>query len=440
MTVLTHRMTRAIGLVTLAAIISGCSAPQPSPLQVLVLSDRESAVISRFADRLTGRGEVEIHFAKTLDNISPARADVLLLDQASPIELHTAAEQQIVQFVRSGKGIVAMGNSLKCARSCPALSRMLGGPAGCTALTDEISFVVLDPADAMMLSIGGVFSLVDAPAVADESGMCDKNVLMRTAGPVACHGGKTTDKPVPVAWTRRAEGGRVFATALGCEDVVLQDERFITIIHNALRWCGGRMADTRHNVLRKPEQQAGFDLLFNGQDLTGWTGDPKLWSVENGEIVGRGENLPHNVFLTYDKPYSDFVLRYSVRLINHNSGVQFRSQRFPEFVVKGYQADIADRWYGSLYEEGLGRGVLADGFTGKGEKVARLDGWNDMAVKAVGSRMIIKLNGLTTVDFTETDASRPRSGVIALQLHAGPPMEVRFRDIRIRPLAEGAKQ
>ena len=54
--------------------------------------------------------------------------------------------------------------------------------------------------------------------------------------------------------------------------------------------------------------------------------------------------------------------------------------------------------------------------------------------------MIIKLNGLTTVDFTETDASRPRSGVIALQLHAGPPMEVRFRDIRIRPLAEAAKQ
>ncbi|NLE58800.1 MAG: DUF1080 domain-containing protein [Planctomycetes bacterium] len=296
------------------------------------------------------------------------------------------------------------------------------------------SFVVLDPADATMLSVGGALSWTDAPAIVGLSSMCDNEVLIRTAGPVICPDGEPTHGPVPVAWTRRAKKGRVFTTALGCEDSVLEDERFISIIHNALRWSGGRMVGKNHNVLSQGEQQAGFELLFNGRDLTGWTGDPKLWSVENGEIVGRSENLPHNVFLVCDRPYSDFVLRYSVRLINHNSGVQFRSQQAPDFVVKGYQADIADQWYGSLYEEGLGRGVLANGFAGKGEKIARIDGWNDMAVEAVGTRIVIKLNGLTTVDFTETDPSRPRSGVIALQLHAGPPMEVRFRDIRIRPL------
>ncbi len=436
-----HCTSCAVGSVALAMSLYGCAHPQPLPMRVLLISDRDTCACSRFADRLTGRGEVQIHFVESLDGISSsAKTDVLLLDWASPIELNDGTEHNIVQFVRSGKGIVAMGYSLKGVCSCPALSGILGGSAKGTMRSGNVSFVVLDPADATMLGIGGGLAWVDELPIINPSITRDNNVLIRTAEPPAFPGDRIAGKPVPVAWTRRVGEGRVFATVLGCEDAVLEDERFITIIHNALRWCGGRMANTRHNVLSVPEQQAGFELLFNGRDLTGWTGDPKLWSVENGEIVGRGEKLPHNVFLIHDKTYSDFVLRYSVRLVNHNSGVQFRSQRFPEFVVKGYQADIADRWYGSLYEEGLGRGVLADGFAGKGEKVARIDGWNDMAVKAVGTRITIKLNGLTTADFTETDPNRPGSGVIALQLHAGPPMEVRFRDIRIRPLAEAAKE
>lgn len=441
MIVPSYRMTCAIVFVGIAVSLCGCVSPQPLPMQVLLISDRNAAAGNRFADRLTGRGEVQVHFAESLDGLSPsAKADVLLLDWASPIKVCGGSEQNIVQFVRSGKGIVAMGYSLKNVCSSPALSSILGGWANDTMPAGEVSFVVLDPADATMLGVGGDLAWVDALPILNPSIMGDNNVLIRTAGPTAFPCDKIADRPVPVAWTRRVGEGRVFATVLGCEDAVLGDERFITIIHNALRWCGGRMADTRHNVLGVAEQQAGFELLFDGRDLTGWTGDPRLWSVENGEIVGRGEKLPHNVFLIHDKPYSDFVLRYSVRLVNHNSGVQFRSQRFADFVVKGYQADIADRWYGSLYEEGLGRGILADGFAGKGEKVARIDGWNDMVVKAVGDRITIKLNGLTTVDFTETDPNRPRSGVIALQLHAGPPMEVRFRDIRIRPLARAAKE
>ncbi len=429
-----RRVTCVTWLVSLASMLSGCGSPRPPPIHVLVISDRNADARSRFSDRLTSRGEVEIHFARSLDSTSLAGADVVLLDWASPIELRASAERRIVRFVQSGKGIVAIGRSLRGACVCPALANILGGSTGGTASVGEASFVVLDPAHATMLAVGGTLAWADAPAIIGLSSRCGNNVLIRTAGPVNCPGGKTADKPVPVAWTRRAEGGRVFTTALGCEDTVLEDERFISIIHNALRWSGGRMADTTHNVLSGGEKQAGFELLFNGRDLTGWTGDPKLWSVENGEIVGRSENLPHNVFLICDKPYSDFVLRYSVRLINHNSGVQFRSQQTPDFAVKGYQADIADQWYGSLYEEGLGRGVLANGFAGKGVKIARIDGWNDMTVEAVGTRIVIKLNGLTTVDFTETDPSRPRSGVIALQLHAGPPMEVRFRNIRIRPL------
>jgi hypothetical protein len=190
----------------------------------------------------------------------------------------------------------------------------------------------------------------------------------------------------------------------------------------------------RKNQLTPEEYQAGFELLFNGRDLYGWNGHPRNWSVENGEIVGRASDLSHNVFITYGMTYGDFELRYQVKLLNGNSGVQFRSKEFPDYVVKGYQADIADEWYGSLYEEKLGRGVLVNGFKSKGETVVRPGDWNDMVIRAEGPRIRIWLNGLQTVDFTETDESRPKSGVIALQLHQGPPMEVRFRNIRIREI------
>ena len=108
----------------------------------------------------------------------------------------------------------------------------------------------------------------------------------------------------------------------------------------------------------------------------------------------------------------------------------------PDYVVKGYQADAADKWWGCLYDEGTGRGLLAEANKGEVNKVVHIGGWNDMVVIAEGPRMRIWLNGLKTVDYTEADPDRPKHGVIALQLHRGPPMEVRYRDIRIRALAE----
>jgi len=114
--------------------------------------------------------------------------------------------------------------------------------------------------------------------------------------------------------------------------------------------------------------------------------------------------------------------------------VQIRSQQHPAYVVKGYQADAADGEWANLYDEGTGRGRLAVAPENEVNKVARIGGWNDMTVKAAGPKITVTLNGLTTVEYVEADAGRPTRGVIALQLHRGPPMEVRFRDIRIRPL------
>ncbi|MFN3322591.1 MAG: DUF1080 domain-containing protein [Bryobacteraceae bacterium] len=180
--------------------------------------------------------------------------------------------------------------------------------------------------------------------------------------------------------------------------------------------------------------EEGFVPLFNGRDLAGWDGDPRIWKVENGEIIGstEGVELKQNSFLISRRTYGDFILRLRVKLRNHNSGIQFRSEALPDWVVRGYQADMAeDNWWGCLYDEKGTRGVMVNGWKGKAENVVRRGDWNDYEIHAEGDRIRLRVNGLLTVD---TRDSERLEGVLALQVHRGPPMEVRFRDIRIKSL------
>ncbi len=122
-----------------------------------------------------------------------------------------------------------------------------------------------------------------------------------------------------------------------------------------------------------------FTPIFNGKDLEGWNGDPELWRVENGTIVGSTEkkDLTHNSFLATKKTYKNFVLKAKFKLRNHNSGIQYRSKQGDDFVVTGYQADIADNAFmGILYEEG-GRGILANVDGGEVAKHVKKDDWNE---------------------------------------------------------------
>ncbi|HRZ55539.1 MAG TPA: DUF1080 domain-containing protein, partial [Candidatus Paceibacterota bacterium] len=113
----------------------------------------------------------------------------------------------------------------------------------------------------------------------------------------------------------------------------------------------------------------GFKPIFNGKDLSGWQGNPELWSVQDGAITGvtkADTKLSHNTFLVWaDGVVDDFELRLSYRIVNGNSGIQYRSKtaepgKFGP-VVGGYQADFeAGKTYsGILYEE-RGRGILAE--------------------------------------------------------------------------------
>ena len=181
----------------------------------------------------------------------------------------------------------------------------------------------------------------------------------------------------------------------------------------------------------------GFEPLFNGKDLTGWQGDPFLWKVEDGMVVGRSPGIAYNDFLTTTEEYSDFILRFQIQLVDNvgNSGVQIRSRRVTgSMEMIGYQVDVGPSWWGSLYDESRRRVTLAAPSEATIKKALKPTDWNDYEVQASGKHIVLKLNGVVTVDYTEEDESIEQTGLIGLQVHSGPPLEARFRNIRIKQL------
>lgn len=203
--------------------------------------------------------------------------------------------------------------------------------------------------------------------------------------------------------------------------------------------------------------------LFNGKDLTGWEGREGLWKVENGAIVGQTtkENpTKGNTFLLWrGGEMEDGELSFTCRLVDtkNNSGVMYRAKDAGNFVSKGYQCDIQTgaEHYGKLYDEG-GRGrvcmcgeqvvwdKMPDGKFGKKDvkvidgdawKTAeKKDDWNTIRIVAKGNHVEHYLNGVKVLDFTDNeDEKRSKKGVIALQIHAGAPMRIEFKDLVFTP-------
>ena len=201
-----------------------------------------------------------------------------------------------------------------------------------------------------------------------------------------------------------------------------------------------------------------FQTLFNGKDLSGWTGNKQFWSVKDGAIFGqttKDNPTQGNTFLIWQGgDVGNFIFKAKVRFSGNNSGVQYRSEYVgdpKEFVVKGYQADLHPNpeFFGMLYAEKW-RGIVAKRFQrvevgpdGKpkvvgevGDKDQKLidNEWNELTIIAVGNRQIHQINGVTTMDLTDNHPDAKREGILALQLHAGAPMTVEFKDIQLRKL------
>lgn len=204
-----------------------------------------------------------------------------------------------------------------------------------------------------------------------------------------------------------------------------------------------RSQEGQQNQLTASEKKDGYKLLFNGKDLSGWEGDPVRWSVQNGAIVGSSDGHPFkvNTFLIYKDKFANFVLKGDIKLRNHNSGIQFRSEQLPGegWMVRGYQADASEvgeekSAWGNLYEERL-RGRNAMKTPDEGWKTAKTlvhhGDWNTYEILAEGDHIRLTFNGVVTLDTHDQGAA---NGIIALQLHAGPEMRVEFRNLKLKEL------
>jgi hypothetical protein len=181
--------------------------------------------------------------------------------------------------------------------------------------------------------------------------------------------------------------------------------------------------------------------LFDGQSFAGWEGNLEVFRIDTAEqaIVGGSleHEVAHNDFLCTEKTYGDFELRLEFKVLGEgaNAGIQFRTQRIPDhYEVSGYQADLGDGWWGSLYDESRRKRALVEADAEAVNKVLKRDDWNEYVIRAEGPRIQLWINGLQTVDYTEEEEGIDREGIIAVQIHGGPPSEAWYRNITLREL------
>lgn len=187
--------------------------------------------------------------------------------------------------------------------------------------------------------------------------------------------------------------------------------------------------------------QDGFLPLFNGKNLDEWIIDtPGLWRVQDGVIIGKSPGLKYNDFLRTKKHYRNFILKVTFRMTDEtgkaNSGVQFRSKPMEgSHEVIGYQADMGQQYWGCLYDESRRKKILVQA-SPAALATLRKDGWNEYTISARGNRVTLELNGVKSVEWVEEDPSIEQSGFIALQLHGGPPLQMEFKNLKIKVLPD----
>jgi hypothetical protein len=202
----------------------------------------------------------------------------------------------------------------------------------------------------------------------------------------------------------------------------------------------------------------GFVTIFNGKDLTDWEYNPGIWSVENGCLTGQSpEGKPYDKqdYIYWKEEIADFVLKVKYRLTGKgsNSGVQIRSEKRPNWDCYGYQADMeeAPNWTGCLFHHSRGA-VVKRGFKGmitsegKDETKQFADptelaqryktegDWNEYEITAKGSVITLKINGELMCEVDEQHKEAAKKGIIAFQMHPGPPMKIEFKDVKIKRL------
>ena len=242
--------------------------------------------------------------------------------------------------------------------------------------------------------------------------------------------------------------------------------RCLTLAAVTLIACTSAVAEGPRTA---PVESKDMQVIFNGKDLSGWDGDPRLWSVKDGAIHGvttEKVRANGNTFIIWKGGVlKDFELRLSFRCnATNNSGIQYRSKHITgdkvrnKWIVRGYQHEIRNEIKlpsvsGFIYDEGgltggRGRTCLVGekatwGAKGKQvtaklidqagfEKLFKLDDWNDVIIIAKGTHIQHYMNGRLILDFDDDPKRALTEGILAFQLHAGRPMFAEFKNVRIK--------
>lgn len=185
--------------------------------------------------------------------------------------------------------------------------------------------------------------------------------------------------------------------------------------------------------------------LSDGKTFQGWEGDTnKTWHLADGAFVGGSlkDKVPRNEFLHSTRNYTNFVLRLKFKLVGTpaggfiNGGVQIRSQvaKNPPNEMVGYQCDLGDGWWGTLYDESRRNKPLIKPDAALVEKTLKKNEWNQYEIRCEGKRIQTSINGVAMIDYTEPDDAIPQWGLLGLQIHGGGPAEASYKEITIEEL------
>jgi type 1 glutamine amidotransferase len=385
--------------------------------------------------------------------------------------------QSFLDYVSRGGGVVSLHFAIAANAHWPEFRELFGAKYSGHPWNEEVAVTVEEPAHPLVAAFGGQdFRIADE--IYEYGDPYDRNQVrvLLSLDPARSNMGvkwiNRKDHDFALAWVKPYGQGRVFNTSFGHRTELFWDPRVLEFYLDAIQFATGDLEapiapragrSARHIPGTEPVPGLpGFVSLFNGRDLQGWEGDPRIWSVRDGAICGQTTEeirVAENSFLLWKDEIEDFELRLKFKLEGGNSGIYYRARKRSadqtegELVV-GTQADFSadGRWTGVIMEY-----TLREELAGRGQKVlietngvlqvtgtlgdpARLleavkpNDWNDYTVYARGGQVRLAINGVPMCELDDRDPRRLVRGWLALQVHTGPPMRVQFRDLFLRRL------
>jgi len=416
----------------------------------------------------------------SLQNLS--KFDAVILNNSTDNYLGDAGQtesrkQALINFVKDGKGLIALHATTAFDNGASRVDNLYREMIGGTLIQhpwnyDEytpITVSVEDPKHTLSNAFEGnskwLLPFRDEIFQFSDSFSRDQvRVLLSLSMEETPDKGSNPKKDYPLAWIKNYGKGRVFYSAFGHSGEPYGNPQMLSFLLAGIQFAVGDLkADVSPVPQVKVDLEKGFVQIYNGENLEGWRGESRIWSVEDNCITGQTtdkESVDKNNYLIWEGGnLKNFELKAKFKLQGGNSGFYFHSfERIPDSEnqesLVGVQADFsADQvWVGTIMEYKL-REVLAP----RGRKVVinedgkRIDAgavadpaellkvykeneWNDYHVIVQDNLIVLRINDVEMSELRDYDKARLVSGLLALQVHVGSPMKVQFKDIRIKKL------